>query len=91
MTIGGLLGPDAMSTFDWPSSLRELTISHCNNLGTQIIESNLGNPLLQVQLRSLTISGTNDFTVRDPQEETDTLFLMGNLVYLNVPVDLLSC
>lgn len=73
-------------------SLREcthhLTILHCPNLETRVLEGILRNPMLQAHLQSLTISAANDRLYPDPQEETEILWSMENLVFLSVPVDL---
>jgi hypothetical protein len=48
MTIGGHLDPGAMMRFEWPQNLNDLTISHCENLNTQVLEGILENKILQV-------------------------------------------
>ncbi|OKP14712.1 hypothetical protein PENSUB_11470 [Penicillium subrubescens] len=73
MTYGDLLDPEAMLYFDWSTRLQNLSISHCVNLETRVLESVLGHPLQRLQLKGLKISAANDRLYTASYEETEVL------------------
>lgn len=85
MTIGGSLDPTVMRTFEWPPSIRDLTIRKCTDLSTNVLESMLQNEQLRVRLRVLNLDNSNG---EMGDEASDVLYTLPRLFHLKIPVDL---
>lgn len=86
--LGGRIDTGVMSSFDWPSSLGELTLSGCKNLDMKALENILLAPQLTTSLKRVVISSDNS-----PLEEfppTQVLYSLQGLTSLGCPVNLLE-
>ncbi|OOQ83063.1 hypothetical protein PEBR_38486 [Penicillium brasilianum] len=90
MTIGGSLNPHVMSTFDWPSNIRQLILKRCKNLDTPILESLLCNEQLLEKLETLTLDNENATMFSDSDSESTVLYLLRNLTSLKMPLDFME-
>lgn len=86
MTIGGTLDPEVMSTFEWPPSMKDLSIWKCTNLNPNILYSVLQNDQLRICIQHLELDHSNWVMLAD--EESDILYSLPNLIYLKIPLDL---
>lgn len=86
MTIGGTLDPEVMSTFEWPPSMKKLSIWKCTNLNPNILHGVLENEQLRVCIQHLELVHSNWVMFAD--EESDILYSLPNLIYLKIPIDL---
>lgn len=86
--LGGRIDTGVMSSFDWPCSLEELTLSGCKNLDVKALEKILLSPQLMASLKRVVISSDNV-----PLEEfplTQVMYSLPKLTSLECPVNLLE-
>ena len=90
MTVGGVLDPQIMATFDWPPHLDTLELKRCKNLDTPILEGILRNEQLPGKLATLHVHKDNA-NMFSASSETNVLYSLRSLTYLKIPVDFLDC
>lgn len=86
MTVGGVLDPEIMATFDWPPQLSTLELNRCKNLDTPILEGILSNEQLRERLKTLHVRKDNA-NMFSGFGETTILYSLRSLTYLKIPFD----
>jgi hypothetical protein len=89
MTVGGVLDPQIMATFDWPPHLNKLELKRCKNLDTPILEGILYNEQLREKLATLHVHKDNANMFSGFGEST-VLYSLRSLTYLKIPLDFLE-
>lgn len=77
-----------MECFVWPQAITGLSLQHCSYLSRDVVISLLFNPHLSHRLKRLTVSTYNRGL--QPESIPPILAILPNLVFLNVPGDLVQ-